>query len=264
VEYEIPMSLRMETMPDNPNRLAFMYGPLVLAGDLGPIDGSVADSGSEASLAHVLIGSKDSLLSSFSMVDPENNVFRLEGVSYGGDRLLRPFYMAYDHKYTVYWDFFTEEEWQRAEAEYRSALEYNLRLEQLTVDFVQPAEMQPERDHKFEGEHVGLGSIHNRKYRDTWPNGWFSFVMAALPDAPLNLAVTYIKQAGERSGYDILVDGHVLQGGQLESEELNKFETFVYELPEQLTAGKSELTVKFASHPGCRVAQVAGLRVVRR
>lgn len=265
VEYEIPMSLRMETMPDNPNRLAFLYGPLVLAGDLGPMDdGSVVSSGSEASLAHVLIGSKDSLLSRIMVADPENNVFRLEGASCGGDRILRPFYLAYDHKYTVYWDFFTEEEWQRAEAEYRAALEYNLRLEQLTVDFVQPAEMQPERDHKFEGEHVGLGSIHNRKYRDTWPNGWFSFVMAALPDVPLNLAVTYIKQTGERSGYDILVDGQVLEGGRLESEELNKFETVVYELPEQVPTGKSELTVKFASHPGCRVAQVAGLRVVRR
>ncbi len=30
------MTLRLETMPDNPQRVAVMYGPLVLGGDLGP------------------------------------------------------------------------------------------------------------------------------------------------------------------------------------------------------------------------------------
>ncbi len=35
VELELPMSLRIEAMPDDPKVQAVMYGPLVLAGDLG-------------------------------------------------------------------------------------------------------------------------------------------------------------------------------------------------------------------------------------
>ena len=35
VELTIPMSLRLETMPDNPHRVAILYGPTVLAGELG-------------------------------------------------------------------------------------------------------------------------------------------------------------------------------------------------------------------------------------
>jgi uncharacterized protein len=35
VEMELPMHLRVEAMPDDPHLQAFMYGPLVLAGDLG-------------------------------------------------------------------------------------------------------------------------------------------------------------------------------------------------------------------------------------
>src|SRR2546430_11813546 len=31
----LPKTLRTEPLPDNPNRLALMWGPLVLAGDLG-------------------------------------------------------------------------------------------------------------------------------------------------------------------------------------------------------------------------------------
>ena len=35
VEMELPMHLHVETMPDDPQLQAFLYGPLVLAGDLG-------------------------------------------------------------------------------------------------------------------------------------------------------------------------------------------------------------------------------------
>ncbi|HLK69480.1 MAG TPA: beta-L-arabinofuranosidase domain-containing protein [Bryobacteraceae bacterium] len=35
VEMDLPMQLRVETMPDDPKTQAFLYGPLVLAGDLG-------------------------------------------------------------------------------------------------------------------------------------------------------------------------------------------------------------------------------------
>ena len=35
IELELPMRLRLEAMPDDPKLQAFLYGPLVLAGDLG-------------------------------------------------------------------------------------------------------------------------------------------------------------------------------------------------------------------------------------
>src|SRR5262249_23312291 len=36
VALALPKRLRVEPTPDNPNRVALMWGPLVLAGDLGP------------------------------------------------------------------------------------------------------------------------------------------------------------------------------------------------------------------------------------
>jgi len=35
IDMDLPMSLRIETMPDDPTLQAVLYGPLVLAGDLG-------------------------------------------------------------------------------------------------------------------------------------------------------------------------------------------------------------------------------------
>jgi DUF1680 family protein len=39
VEITMPMALRLEPTPDVPTRVAILYGPLVLAGDLGPVGG---------------------------------------------------------------------------------------------------------------------------------------------------------------------------------------------------------------------------------
>ncbi|WP_342416299.1 beta-L-arabinofuranosidase domain-containing protein [Paenibacillus sp. FSL R10-2782] len=261
VEYDIPMTVRVEEMPDNPRRIAFMYGPLVLAGDLGPV---AQDSNEERLLASVLIGETDSLTSKLVPGGNKPNVFRMNDVGYVGDLELRPFYQMYDRSYTVYWDLFSKEEWASTEAEYRTALAYQLELERRTVDAVQPAEMQPERDHAFTGEHVSLGSIYNRKYRDTWPGGWFSFVMKVLPDEPVQLAVTYLKDS-DRSHHDFVItaDGQRLGEGKLESEEMNKFATFAYELPLSVTSQKNEVTIQFTAHPQGKVAKVAGLRVIR-
>ncbi|OZQ74369.1 glycoside hydrolase family 127 protein [Paenibacillus odorifer] len=261
VEYDIPMSVRIETMPDNPNRVAFLYGPLVLAGDFGPIN---AEANSDRALASVLIGDRDTLTDNLIQSNVSKNVFRMKGLGYTGDHELRPFYPMHDHRYSVYWDLFTPEEWKLAEAEYREAVENNLLLEQLTVDSVQPAEMQPERDHNFTGEFVGLGKIHNRKYRDSWINGWFSFTMEVLPDEQVDLVVTYLKSNDTSLAFDILADGEQLGVGTLESEEMNKLETIRYELPQPITSGKSAVTIKFASHEGHKVGQVAGLRIVKR
>src|SRR2546425_12180766 len=35
IAVRLPMSLHTEAMPDDPNMIAVMYGPIVLAGDLG-------------------------------------------------------------------------------------------------------------------------------------------------------------------------------------------------------------------------------------
>ncbi|MBJ8191183.1 glycoside hydrolase family 127 protein, partial [Bacillus cereus] len=131
IEYDIPMTVRVEEMPDNPRRIAFMYGPLVLAGDLGPVE---QESNEERLLASVLIGSADSLTTKLIADRNEPNTFHTTDLGYIGDLKLRPFYQMYDLSYTVYWDLFSKDEWTATEAEYRTALAYQLELERLTVD----------------------------------------------------------------------------------------------------------------------------------
>src|SRR4029079_12190241 len=43
ISLRIPMSLRLEPLPDNPQRVAILYGPTVLAGELGSDDQSIVN-----------------------------------------------------------------------------------------------------------------------------------------------------------------------------------------------------------------------------
>lgn len=261
VDLDIPMPLRVERMPDNENKIAFMKGPLVLAGDLGPIEEG-ADK-TELLFTPVLVTDEEDILSHFKMVKDKNHHYVMDQLGHPRDVSLVPFCQLHDRSTTVYWDVFTKEEWKKEEKSYRATVEKKQELEQQTVDFFQPGEMQPERDHEFEGEHVGYGILSNRKYRDTWPGGYFSFTLNVLPDRPNHLLVMYTKEIENMNSFDLTADGAKLQKGEALLEELNTFVLLKYELPLNLTAGKKTVRVQFRANEGQKVPKVFGVRMVR-
>jgi hypothetical protein len=89
-------------------------------------------------------------------------------------------------------------------------------------------------------------------------------MMEVLPDEPVDLVVTYLKSNDTSVAFDVMAEGEQLGLGVLESEEMNKLLTLRYELSQTITSGKSAATIKFASHEGHKVGQVAGLRIVKR
>ena len=103
VEIRMPFSPRLEAMPDNPGRVAVCYGPLVLAGDLGPADDSLA--GDPLYVPGLVTAGRDP--SAWLVPSPgEPNTFLTEGVGRPEDAVLRPLYKLYDRNYTVYWDVY--------------------------------------------------------------------------------------------------------------------------------------------------------------
>jgi len=94
-------------MPDNPQRVAVMYGPLVLGGDLGPVDDASAEQPVPVLLTK---GRKPSVW--LQAVPNQSCVFRTMEVGRPRDALLMPFFRIHDRRYTVYWDIFTEEQWR--------------------------------------------------------------------------------------------------------------------------------------------------------
>jgi uncharacterized protein len=121
------MAVRTEALPDNPDKVAFLYGPLVLAADLGPVPGSdtfpyavdpVANIWARPVAAPVIVRNDAPIASSVVRVSEKDLVFRTDGTARPHDVTLLPFWEISYGRYNVYWDVITDEEWM-----YRSATE---------------------------------------------------------------------------------------------------------------------------------------------
>ena len=261
IELVMPMTLRVETMNDNPNRIAFMSGPLVLAGDLGPIDED--EQSNDLLFTPVLVTDHPTITNYIKPVAEKSHQYVMEEIGYPRDVEMYPFYLMHDRSTTVYWDVFSLKEWQRTELAYKNSREKDRELQQKTVDFFQPGEMQPERDHEFQGEHVGLGVESNRKYRDTWPSGYFSFSLMVDSESSQSLVVMYTKEIETKKSFDLSIDGYFLKDGVIELEEMNKFVLVRYEIPRSVTENKSHVRIQFKAHEGRKVPKVFAVRMIK-
>jgi DUF1680 family protein len=261
VELKIPMSLRLETLPDNPNRAAVLYGPTVLAGDLGSEDEAGVPG---ALLIPALITEDKPLVEWVRPVVGEPVTFGTVGVGKPRDVKLVPFFRMHGRRYSVYWDLFTAQQWVAREADYRSELERVRRLEAMTLDFVQPGEMQPERDHNMQGERTDAGEHSGRKWRHARDGGWVSFDLKVMPDKPVSLVCSYWGSETGPRNFDILVDGVKVASQSLQNDKPGQFFDVTYSIPEQLTRGKMKITVRFQAQPGNTAGGFYGLRVIHR
>ena len=258
IEIALPFRLHTEGFRDNPNRLAFLHGPLVLCGPgrheaAGPRD---------RDRAQPVAGGLAAGAGPASTFAGSPQVFRLPGETAGASVTLEPFYKMHGNRhYVVYWDVFTPAQWQAKEAEYAAELARRKELESRTVDRVNPGEEQNERDHKLEGEKTEAGDFGNRKWRHADDGGLFRYVVKVLPDQPQELSVTYWGSDAGRRVFDILVDGKKLATERLSSTTApSSFFDQVYPLPEDLTKGKNQVTVTFQAHPRQTAGGVFGLR----
>jgi len=106
------MAVRSEAMPGAPDQVAFLFGPVVLAGDLGaePASGSVPyTSNQRANLnatpvdAPVLAGGPAPAESCVIRSVDRRLEFHFSGLSVPVNVVLRPFWEMPYNRYNVYW-----------------------------------------------------------------------------------------------------------------------------------------------------------------
>jgi hypothetical protein len=266
VEVRIPMVLRTEAMPDDPNRVAVLYGPVVLAGDLGPVHpdaaGATADAAEPAVPVFVTGGRPVG-----EWVEPvagEALAFRTAGVGRPADVTLRPLYTFHDRRYAVYWDVFTPEAWQERKEQLAAERARRERLAARTLDVLRIGEMQPERDHGLTGERTAAGEFRGRQWRHATGGGHFAFRMKVDPKAPVDLLCTYWGDDAGGRAFDILVDGQKIATQQLERERPGRFFDVTYPIPTKFTYDKEAVTVRFQAHPGKTAGGLFGVRTLKR
>ena len=261
VEMSLPMTLRAVQLPDKSPYYSFMYGPVVLAADLGKerLDGQFADdsrgghvaSGPQLPLQNmpVIVGEEKDLLANLKRVSPDKLEFRLSGVypsRYDG-MILKPFYKTHECRYMIYWELVSGDELKHRQAELAKQEAERVRLENITADMVACGEQQPESDHFIEMENSEIGSEQGTPWRET--KGWFSYKMKSN-GKPVNAVMINSFPDGARSA-EIHVNG--VKIGEIDGRD----SIHVLKLPKELLknsewkvkimCGKSDVTPKFRS-----------------
>ncbi len=269
VEVRLPMSLRTEALPDDPSYVALLYGPILLAGDLGKegLDETRRYGPSAPPLARLktpvipaLVVERDRLAGAVKPVAGAPLTFRTEGIGRPHDVTLVPFYKAYDVRYTVYWKLYTPAEWSARQAEIEAAEARRRDLASRTIDAVDVDNAESEKTHNFHGDATRQPFFEGRRGRDT-TTGWFSYELKVVPDRPVTLVCTYRGSEGRRRVFDILVDGQKVATETLAYHPTELLDV-EYPIPETLTKGKTRVTVRFQPHPDAATAAVYEIRTV--
>ena len=246
----MPMRLHTEGFRDNPRRVAFLYGPIVLCADMDPqkpLPATLANlAGAVAALRPVtgkpltFAGSAGS----FQTVEPSTIT-------------LTPYYQMHgERRYMVYWDALTPDQWQNRTRAWQE-------LAARTVDRVCPHQAQSEREHKIQGEHTATGDWQGHGWRHATDGGWFSWEVRVLPNKPQQLQVSYWGSDNGNRVFDILLDGQRIAAQRLQNNRHNTLYEEIYPIASELSKGKERMTVRFQAQRGAIAGGVFGVRVLK-
>jgi len=258
IELYLPMTLHTESMPDNANRIAFLYGPIVLAAQLGdsipdPVFGTP-----------VLLTDDKNVNYWLKPVKGEPLTFKMEGVGQPFDATLKPFYSTYNKYYSVYFDYFTNADWIARKAEYEAEKKRQQEIEKQTIDYFRIGEMQPERDHNLVASEQSYVDIAlGRTGREARRNNYFAFEMKVQPEISNSLLLTYIGDDRDRK-FDILVDGVKIAYVEWPGGTTGKFYDKEYLIPEELIKGKNKVTVRIEANYEKTAGRIFGCRILKQ
>lgn len=232
ITYILPKQIMSESALGDSTLRAYLYGPIVLSGLLEK----------EKAVHPVVV--LDDVENAQSVVAKGNGfLFRMEKSEPTSVNMI-PYYKTGTMPMITYFNHYATEQWRAQGDKILQQQNRDRWIAEQTISHFKPGEMQPERDHNFEGENIQLGEMHGRKYRKAEAGGWFSFNMDVLPDQPLDLVATFWGGLGDIYKFDIEIDG-VSVATVIIHWWGDGFKDKTYHIPAEVTKGKSKVNVTF-------------------
>ena len=277
VEISFPMYNYVKYLPNLPQYIALMHGPVMLAMKTGTEDLAmlIADDSRFGQLAvgkklptdqaPILINNNiEDIANQLQPVEGEPLHFRLTTrminpplQSEGNEgRLLIPFFELHDSRYMMYWLALSEDNYQGYLDNLAKQEKERQELEERTVDKVQPGEQQPESDHFMETDESFVGNSNDVFYRD-----------ANNTDGQTNLSLR-LKYWGvgewKSHEFDIFVDDVLVTSvNNTGKYRISEFKYETYPVPEEALKGKQQVRVKFVAKPHRQIGEIYEVRLVK-
>lgn len=270
----IPMQLRTESLEGDSGKVALLYGPLVLAADLGPVErsGSFPYAVEQwdnfrkpaATVPVLVVPEGKQLLDCIEPVPGSNLVFRTVGLGQPNEVVLKPFKDIFYNHYTIYWDVLSQDDWNRRARDIQTSEKQRREQDARTVDVIHFGEQQPEIDHEVKSEQSYTGDAFGRKWRDARDGGWFEFKMKVLPETLQLLRCTYWGGDQGNREFNILVDGEWLAFQTLENKHSGQFFDVDYPFPAALLKGKDRISIRIQAKPGKIAGGLFGASIMKQ
>lgn len=257
VTVTLPMALGLYTARDDEHKVAYTYGPVVLAGELGTDtfpttdrvnDHTSLDSFTKISVPDIIVEDRNPE-TFIELTDEEKLEFELTNLD-GSKIKLIPYADLHHQRYSLYWMMYLKDE--NIEKD-----EFTEALNAATIDTVRPNEQQPEVDHNMQKNNSNSGYFDtvSRGWRDArGEGGYFSYDLKVDNTADGNYAMAlYWGSDGPFSAdgisytreFEILADDTVIGSETLNNNSKNNLIYRFYEIPSSVTAGKEKVTITF-------------------
>lgn len=118
IEITMPMKLHLSSLPDKPERVALMYGPLVLVGLLGTDNMQITTTGVDVIIpnrgiprqSYLNVSDADRFETVNWLLPVKDQPLTFKMCEDVGDIVFKPFYQVFNQRYGVYWDLAKPEE----------------------------------------------------------------------------------------------------------------------------------------------------------
>ncbi|MBO4564638.1 MAG: glycoside hydrolase family 127 protein [Bacteroidaceae bacterium] len=278
VEITFPMHNSIKYLPNVPEYIALMHGPILLGMKTGTEDLAhlIADdsrfgqyaSGKKLPIdqAPILVNDNiDEIANQLTPVAGKPLHFTLNTKMENGiHNELQPFFEIHDSRYMIYWLALTEKNHKARLAQLAREEQERQALEARTVDKVQPGEQQPETDHKMETDRSNTGNTNDVFFRDARDGHYFSYLMQTGGKTDLTLRLQFWGQDEWRTcEFDIMIDDQLMCSvNNTHKWRTSQFKTEDYPIPADLLKGKTQVRVKFVAKPGRQVGEIYGVRLI--
>ena len=286
IDITFPMHNSVKYLPNVPQYIALMHGPILLAAEMGNEDLAhlVADdsrfgqyaSGKKLPIneAPILINNHiDDIANELHPVAGKPLHFTLStkmvNAALGGEGKLnaelKPFFELHDARYMMYWLALSEQSYKGYLDELARQEQERQALEARTVDKVQPGEQQPETDHKMETDRSQVGNTNDTFFRDARDGHYFSYLMQTGGQTELSLRLKYWGVGEWKSHeFDILVDDVLVKEvNNTGKYRISEFKYETYPIPSELLKGKQQVRVKFVAKPRKQIGEIYEVRLVK-
>ena len=279
VDITFPMYNSIRYLPNEPQYIALMHGPILLGMKTGTEDLAhlVADDsrfGQYASGKKLPINEAPILINN-NIEDIANQLQPIPGkplhftlntkMVNAIHNEIQPFFEIHDARYMMYWLALSEDSYKGYLDNLAKAEQERQALEARTIDKVQPGEQQPETDHKMETDRSQTGNTNDVFFRDARDGHYFSYLMQTAGRTDLSLRLKFWGVGEWKTHeFDIFVDDILLTSvNNTGKYRISEFKYEVFDIPSELLKGKTQIRIKFVAKPGKQIGEIYGVRLIR-